>query len=199
MKKFLSQKMPAHVLRSALVLIAASVAVAPAAKADSVAFAFGGGGLLVTGQLDYSPAAVPGVVGAHQITGITGTFTDTNAGISGAIVGLEPAGLPTINPDGVTFYPALAQVSRTTTCSIRAETRRRYALRARTKRPIRFSAECSISMGCCLMWRAEPPSICGATVCCRAPQPRVTGLLMRTGRGLSIMSMPLLFRSRVRC
>ena len=105
MKKFLSKKAPTYVLRSVLLLLAANFAVVSAAKAESVNFAFGGGGLLVTGQLQYSSAAVPNVVGAHQITGITGTFTDSNAGISGAIIGLEPVGLPTINPDGVTFYP----------------------------------------------------------------------------------------------
>jgi hypothetical protein len=86
--------------------LAATLAIAPAAKADSYAFSFSGGGLSGSGVLDVSSAVVPGVPGAYQVTGISGTFSDTAAGISNAaITGLQATGLPAIvNPDG-TFLP----------------------------------------------------------------------------------------------
>ncbi|MEO6910339.1 MAG: PEP-CTERM sorting domain-containing protein [Edaphobacter sp.] len=86
--------------------LAATLAFTPAAKADSYVFSFDGGGLSASGVLTYSNAAVPGVPGAFQVTGISGTFSDTHAGISNAaITGLQTTGLPTgINANG-TFVP----------------------------------------------------------------------------------------------
>jgi len=86
--------------------LAAGLVVAPwTAGASQFTFSFGGGGMSGSGVLTVSDATVPGVPGAHQITGISGTFSDTVAGFSGAITGLQPIGLPSgINPDG-TFVP----------------------------------------------------------------------------------------------
>jgi hypothetical protein len=79
---------------------------APAARADSYTFSFSGGGLSASGVLDVSPATVPGVPGAYQVTGVSGTFSDSNAGITNAaITGIQTTSLPTgINADG-TFIP----------------------------------------------------------------------------------------------
>jgi PEP-CTERM motif len=93
------------ILFSALPL-ALTLALSPAAKADTYAFSFSGGGLSGSGILSISSVPVSGVPGAYQITGINGTFSDSNAGISNAaITGLQVTSLPSpINPDG-TFIP----------------------------------------------------------------------------------------------
>ncbi|HTD95366.1 MAG TPA: PEP-CTERM sorting domain-containing protein [Edaphobacter sp.] len=90
----------------ALLALTTTVAMTPAAKADSFNFSFNGGGLSGSGVIDVSNATVPGVPGAYQVTGIHGTFSDTIAGISNAaITGVQTTSLPTgINPDG-TFIP----------------------------------------------------------------------------------------------
>jgi hypothetical protein len=87
-------------------LVLASVAITPAVKADSFNFSFNGGGLSASGVLTTSNTPVPGVPGAFQVTGITGTFSDSNFGISNAaITGIQATSLPSgINPDG-TFVP----------------------------------------------------------------------------------------------
>ncbi len=56
--------------------------------------------------LQVSNIAVPGVPGGFQVTGISGTFTDTSIGlINASITGLAPvSGLPSVNPGG-TFVP----------------------------------------------------------------------------------------------
>ncbi len=86
--------------------IAIGLAAAPlTARADSFTFSFSGGGLSGSGVITVSNAVVPGVPGAHQVTGITGTFSDTIAGFTGAITGVQTTSLPSgINPDG-TFIP----------------------------------------------------------------------------------------------
>jgi hypothetical protein len=86
--------------------LATTLAVSPMAKADSYTFSFSGGGLSGSGVIQTSSAPVPGVPGAYQITGISGTFSDTNAGISNAaITGLQTTSLPSpVNADG-TFLP----------------------------------------------------------------------------------------------
>lgn len=85
--------------------LAATLAIAPAAKADSYVFSFDGGGLSASGVIDVSNAIVPGVPGAYQVTGIRGTFSDSTQGISNAaITGLQTTGLPTnITPAGQPF------------------------------------------------------------------------------------------------
>jgi hypothetical protein len=90
----------------AVLALTTTVAMAPAAKADSFNFSFSGGGLSATGVLDVSPTAVPGVPDGYQITGIRGTFSDANTGLTNAsITGLVNTSLPSpINPDG-TFLP----------------------------------------------------------------------------------------------
>jgi hypothetical protein len=94
------------VILSALLVLAASVAMAPAARADSYTFSFDGGGLSGSGVIDVSNSTVPGVPGAYQVTGISGTFSDANIGlVNAAITGVQTTSLPSgINADG-TFIP----------------------------------------------------------------------------------------------
>jgi PEP-CTERM putative exosortase interaction domain len=94
-----------NVILSALLVLATSVALTPAAHADSYAFSFSGGGMSASGVIDVSSAVVPGVPGAYQVTGINGTFSDTNLGLNNAtITGLQTTGLPTnITPPGQPF------------------------------------------------------------------------------------------------
>jgi hypothetical protein len=78
----------------------------PTARADSYIFSFSGGGMSASGVIDVSSATVPGVPGGYQITGIGGTFSDTNLGLSNAsITGVQTTSLPNVtNADG-TFVP----------------------------------------------------------------------------------------------
>jgi hypothetical protein len=87
-------------------LVLASVAMTPVARADSFNFSFSGGGLSGSGVLTVSNTPVPGVSGAFQIMGITGTFSDSIIGLSNAaITGIQTTSLPSgINADG-TFVP----------------------------------------------------------------------------------------------
>jgi hypothetical protein len=87
----------------------------PIACADEFTFSFSGGGISSSGTFTVSQTSTPGF---EEITGISGTFTDTNDGISGAITGLyqpvsytaPPAGSPAFTTSGFsyddTFYPA---------------------------------------------------------------------------------------------
>lgn len=73
----------------ALLGLAAAVAVAPAAMADGFNFSFNGNGInasgvLWVGQQSTNSSNPPG----YEITGISGTFSDTNVNVSGAITGL---------------------------------------------------------------------------------------------------------------
>lgn len=94
------------VILSALLVVAASVAMAPTARADAFNFSFNGGGLSGSGVIDVSNTPVAGVPGAFQVTGISGTFSDSTAGLTNAaITGLVGTSLPSgINGDG-TFLP----------------------------------------------------------------------------------------------
>jgi hypothetical protein len=68
------------------------LAIASLASADTFTFSFSGGGITSSGTLTAvsAPDSTSGVStpGTYEITGITGTFTDSNDGISGAITGL---------------------------------------------------------------------------------------------------------------
>jgi len=66
-------------------VLAAVVGLASAAMADQFHFSFNGNGITASGILTVSPGSSPGV---DEITGISGTFSDTNVGVSGAITGL---------------------------------------------------------------------------------------------------------------
>jgi hypothetical protein len=73
----------------ALLGLAAAVAVAPDAMADEFYFSFSGNGInasgvLSVGQQSTNASTPPG----YEITGISGTFSDTNVNVSGAITGL---------------------------------------------------------------------------------------------------------------
>lgn len=91
---------------SAFLVLAATAAMTPAARADSYTFSFSGGGMSASGVIDVSSTAIAGVPGGYQITGISGTFSDTSNGISNAMItGVQTTALPSgINPDG-TFVP----------------------------------------------------------------------------------------------
>lgn len=95
-------------VRGLLCLMAAAALMAvPSARADSYNFSFSGGGLSGSGVIDVSNTPVPGLPGGYQITGISGTFSDSHAGISNAaITGLVTTGLPTgIDPTTFQFVP----------------------------------------------------------------------------------------------
>lgn len=72
-----------HIATLALVT---AVALAPAAIADQLSFSFNGNGVSTSGSFTYTPSAT--VPGGEEITSITGTFSDSNVGVSGAITGL---------------------------------------------------------------------------------------------------------------
>lgn len=65
--------------------VVACFALAPVALADEFSFSFSGGGITSSGTFTVTPTATPGL---DHVTGITGTFADTNDGISGAITGI---------------------------------------------------------------------------------------------------------------
>lgn len=69
----------------ALLALVALIAIAPTARADQFSFSFNGAGISSSGILTVSPSSTPGV---DEITGISGNFSDTNVGVSGAISGL---------------------------------------------------------------------------------------------------------------
>ncbi len=110
----------------ALLGLAAAVAVAPAAMADAVNF-------LIQRTRDQRHLACsrseqqstnstnpPG----NEITGISGTFSDTNVNVSGAITGLATP-ISYVNLPPVPGFATTSEaVYPTTTCSTRQETRR---------------------------------------------------------------------------
>ncbi len=68
------------------------LAIASLARAGTLTFSFSGGGITSSGTLTFvsvsdstSGVSTPGT---NEITGITGTFADSNDGISGLITGL---------------------------------------------------------------------------------------------------------------
>jgi len=69
-----------------------ALAIAPLASANTISFSFNGGGITSSGTLTavLAPDDTSGVVtpDTYEVTGITGTFSDTNVGISGTITGL---------------------------------------------------------------------------------------------------------------
>lgn len=71
----------------AALAFAAAVVCAPRAMADGVNFFFTGNGITASGTFTVGPSSI---AGAEEVTGITGTFSDTNTGVnvSGAITGL---------------------------------------------------------------------------------------------------------------
>jgi len=73
-------------------LTAMICAIAPLSNAGTVQFSFGGGGITSSGTMTVvaAPDNTSGVPtpGTYEITGITGTFADTNDGVSGSITGL---------------------------------------------------------------------------------------------------------------
>jgi hypothetical protein len=77
-----------------VVALAAPIGMSRAARADSYNFSVNGSGIDASGVLQVSNT---GPLGAYNVTGITGSFSDSKNGISGAITGLESAPPPTFN------------------------------------------------------------------------------------------------------
>ncbi len=69
----------------AVLALAVAVGFASAAMADEFSFSFTGGGITASGIFTVSQSSTAGV---DEITGISGTFSDSNVGVSGAITGL---------------------------------------------------------------------------------------------------------------
>lgn len=69
----------------ALVALVVAAGFASAAMADQFNFSFNGNGVSASGTFIVSPGSSAGV---YDITSITGTFSDTNVGVSGTITGL---------------------------------------------------------------------------------------------------------------
>lgn len=78
----------------AVIAFVAPLGMSRAARADSYNFSVNGSGIQASGVIQVSNT---GPVGAYTVTGITGSFSDSNNGISGAITGLESAPPPTFN------------------------------------------------------------------------------------------------------
>jgi len=79
--------------------VAVTLACVPSAFADSYAFNFSGGGITTYGTIDVSATSQ---AGTYQVTGIHGTFSDANAGFSGAITGVV-TGAPIVWTPGSTY------------------------------------------------------------------------------------------------
>lgn len=99
----------------ALLALAIALAMSPVAQASTynVSFDFSGSGISTSGVFTVATTATPGTV---EITGITGTFSDTNPGavFSGAITGLNNPSYKSTLPPAFsaagfsyddTFYP----------------------------------------------------------------------------------------------
>ena len=111
----------------ALLGLAAAVAFAPAAMADEFNFSFNGNGInatgvLTVGQQTTNSSNPPG----YEITGISGTFSDTNVNVSGAITGLFTP-ISYVNNPLVPVLQLPQVVYPTTMCFTRQETLRRSA------------------------------------------------------------------------
>lgn len=90
----------------ALLAVAAALAITPAAFADTWSFSVSGGGITSSGTITLQ--SIGG--GVDEITGITGTLSDTNAGIvNQQITGLapSPATPGTTVDDGLFIYDNL--------------------------------------------------------------------------------------------
>lgn len=73
-------------------------------RAGEVSFSFSGGGINSSGIFTVEPSSTPGV---DHVTGISGTFSDANVGISGAITGLyQPVSYQAPAPNVRTGPPA---------------------------------------------------------------------------------------------
>jgi hypothetical protein len=82
--------------KGSLIVIAlvATLGMSRSARADSYNFSVSGSGIQTSGVIQVSNT---GPLGAYTVTGITGSFSDSTNGISGAITGLEFAPPPTFN------------------------------------------------------------------------------------------------------
>jgi len=85
-------EIPIKMIRRFSYSVLTVLAIASLASANTFTFSFSGGGITSSGTLTVVsvPDSTSGVStpGTYEITGITGTFTDSNDGISGVITGL---------------------------------------------------------------------------------------------------------------
>lgn len=88
-------------------LVAAMLCVTSTARADDYTFSLNGSGIVASGTLQVSNT---GPFGASTITGITGTFADSNDNFSGAITGLNFAPAP-VTDSTDTYFSAPAFTS----------------------------------------------------------------------------------------
>jgi len=77
-----------------LLALAAGLAATPAALANNYAYTISGTGISGSGTLTATAAGG----GAYDITGISGTFSDSATGLSGTIAGLVPGSYSTTSP-----------------------------------------------------------------------------------------------------
>jgi hypothetical protein len=95
--------------------MAAALAITPAAMADSYSFSITGGGITSSGILTVTldPTIGNAVAGGvYDVTGISGTYSDSNGGYSGNITGVLPGGSytntsGTKTSNGLFFYTNL--------------------------------------------------------------------------------------------
>jgi hypothetical protein len=88
----------------ALLALATASAMTPSALADNYGFSYSGGGITASGEFTVAPTTTPG---AYAVTGISGTYSDTNDGISGSISGLyNPAAVAGFVPGNFAFSAA---------------------------------------------------------------------------------------------
>jgi len=87
---------------AAFAFAGASLGLCPAAHADAYDFSVTGNGITASGVIQVSEG---GPLGSDYINSISGTFTDTTNHISGAIMGLDPAGAVAFNNPPSTFNP----------------------------------------------------------------------------------------------
>jgi hypothetical protein len=93
----------------ALLAVAATLALTPAARADQYGFAFNDNGITGSGTLTVSEF---GNSGTYEVTGISGTFADANQSISGAITGLvTPIPVYASTPSGYFSAPGFTTTS----------------------------------------------------------------------------------------
>jgi hypothetical protein len=78
----------------AITVLATALGMSRVARADDYNFSVSGSGIQASGIIDVSNT---GPLGAYTVTGITGSFSDSTNGFSGAITGLESAPPPVFN------------------------------------------------------------------------------------------------------
>ena len=91
------------------ILLAAFVAIAPAVHAQSYFdFSFSGNGITTSGWFSAIPSGTPGTL---EVTGVGGTFSDSNVPFSGAITGLYTPVTYSTTPGSIAYTSGGAGLS----------------------------------------------------------------------------------------